>query len=275
MTPRSRGAATPPEIRAAIRAGQLRGTTAGLAPGHAQANLVVVEREWADDLARFCLRNPRPCPLLEVTRAGSPVPHRLADGADIRTDLPGYRVYRDGVAEDAADLRAVWHDGLVAFLLGCSLSFEQALRAEGIPMRHIDLGRTVPMYVTTLECEPAGRLGGPMVVSMRPVAAGSIDRVVEISSRYPSAHGAPVHVGDPARIGIARLEQPDFGDAVPVEAGEVPVFWGCGVTPQVVLSRSGCRWFAGHRPGQMFVSDRADDIALLTELPGPPSSRAW
>lgn len=260
----------PSEVRAAIRAGRLRGTTAGLAPAHAQANLVVVDREWADDLARFCIRNPRPCPLLDVTRAGSPVPARLAVDADVRTDLPGYRIYRDGVVEDAADLREVWHDGLVAFLIGCSFSFERALRAGGIPIRHIELGRTVPMYVTTLQCEPAGRLAGPMVVSMRPVAAASVDRAVEISSRFPGAHGAPVHVGDPAAIGIRSLDEPDFGEAVPVAAGEVPVFWGCGVTPQVALSRSGCGWFAGHRPGYMFVSDREDDIAPLTELPGAP-----
>jgi len=250
-----------------VRAGVLSGTTAGLAQGHAQANLVVVQEGWADDLARFCIRNPRPCPLLDVTHVGSPVPRRLADHADIRTDVPGYSVYRDGVAHDVADLRPVWHDGLVAFLIGCSFSFEQALRADAIPVRHIDLGRTVPMYVTTIECEPAGRLRGPMVVSMRPIAAASVDRAVEISSRFPGAHGAPVHVGDPAGIGIMALERPDFGDAVPVEAGEVPVFWGCGVTPQVALSGSGCPWFAGHRPGHMFVSDRDDDIAPLSRAP--------
>lgn len=264
--------ASPSEVRAAIRGGRLRGTTAGLAPGHAQANLVVVEREWADDLARFCLLNPRPCPLLDITSPGSWVPTRLA-AADLRTDLPGYRVHRGGIVHDLADLREVWRDDLVAFLIGCSFSFERALRADGIPVRHIDLGRTVPMYVTTLECVPAGRISGPMVVSMRPVASASVARVVELSSRFPGAHGAPVHIGDPAEIGIDALERPDFGDAVPIAAGEVPVFWGCGVTPQVVLSRSGCQWFAGHRPGQMFVSDREDDLTPLTELPAAASPR--
>ena len=273
MTTDSWATASPPEVRAAIRAGLLRGTTAGLAPGHAQANLVVVEREWAADLARFCLLNPRPCPLLDVTRIGSPVPARLAPAADVRTDLPGYRVHREGVVQEVADLREEWHEGLVAFLIGCSFSFERALRADGIPVRHIDLGRTVPMYVTSLECAPAGRIRGPMVVSMRPVAADAVERMVEISSRFPGAHGAPVHIGDPAEIGIAALDRPDFGDAVPVAAGEVPVFWGCGVTPQVVLSRSGCRWFAGHLPGQMFVSDREDDLMPLTELPAWPAPR--
>ncbi len=274
MTTGSRATASPPEVRAAIRAGLLRGTTAGLAPGYAQANLVVVEREWAADLARFCLLNPRPCPLLDVTRVGSPVPTRLASAADVRTDLPGYRVHQDGVVQEVADLREVWHEGLVAFLIGCSFGFERTLRADGIPIRHLDLGRTVPMYVTTVECAPAGRIRGPMVVSMRPVAMASVDRVVEISRNFPGAHGAPVHIGDPAEIGIAALDQPDFGDAVPIAAGEVPVFWGCGVTPQVALSRSGCRWFAGHRPGQMFVCDREDDFMPLTELPTSPAPRA-
>lgn len=253
----------PAEIRREIRAGRFRTTTAGLTPGYAQANLVVLPREWADDFREFCLRNPRPCPLLDVTAPGSARPTRLAPDADLRTDVPGYRVYRDGVAEPRDDLRDLWRDDLVAFLLGCSFTFERALRAEGIPLRHIELGRTVPMFVTSLACEPAGRIAGPMVVSMRPILERDLERTRRICARYPGSHGEPVYVGDPARIGIRDLDRVDFGDPVPVRAGEVPAFWGCGVTPQVVLERSGCRWYASHEPGWMFISDRPETVAPL------------
>ncbi len=254
----------PAEVRSAIRSGRFRGTTAGLAPGYAQANLVVVPGEWADDFRVFCLRNPRPCPLLDVTPPGSPRPLRLAPDADLRTDVPGYRVYRDGVAQRCDDLRSVWSDDLVAFLLGCSFTFERALLANGVPIRHIELGRTVPMFVTSLACEAAGRIAGPVVVSMRPIPGRNVPRAREICSRYPGSHGEPVHAGDPALIGISDLDRPDFGDPVPIHPEEVPVFWGCGVTPQVVLERSGCPWYASHEPGRMFVSDAEETIAPLT-----------
>jgi uncharacterized protein YcsI (UPF0317 family) len=254
----------PAAVRAEIRDRRFRGTTAGLAPGHAQANLVVLGRDWADEFREFCLANPRPCPLLDVTAPGSPRPQRVAPDADVRTDIPGYRLYRGGVFEQLDDLRGVWRDDLVAFLTGCSFSFERALLANGILVRHIALGRTVPMYISSLECAATARLRGPMVVSMRPIAAQDVDRVRQICARYPGSHGEPVHVGDPSAIGIRDLGGPDFGDAVPVGEGEVPVFWGCGVTPQVVLDRSGCRWFASHEPGRMFVTDREETIAPLS-----------
>ena len=254
---------SPHALRAEVRAGRLRGTTTGLAPGYAQANLVVVPEAWAEDLRAFCLRNPRPCPLLDVTAPGSPHPERLAPAADLRTDLPGYRVYAGGRVERRDDLLTVWRDDFVAFLIGCSFTFERALLAERIPVRHLELGITVPMYVTSRDCVPAGRIHGPMVVSMRPIAAELVERVRAICAGYPGSHGEPVHVGDPDALGVADLDRPDFGDAVPIRAGEVPLFWGCGVTPQVVLERSGCEWYASHEPGRMFVSDRDEKIAPL------------
>jgi uncharacterized protein YcsI (UPF0317 family) len=253
----------PPALRAEIRAGRLRGTTTGCAPGYAQANLVVLRDDWADDFRAFCLSNPRPCPLLDVTAPGSPHPKRLAPDADLRTDLPGYRVYARGRLERRDDLLDVWGDDLVAFLIGCSFSFERALRAEGIQLRHVELGLTVPMYVTSRACAPAGRVRGPMVVSMRPIPAERVERVRAICAGYPGSHGEPVHVGDSGALGITDLDRPDFGDAVPVRDGEVPVFWGCGVTPQVVLELSGCEWYAAHEPGRMLVTDREERIAPL------------
>jgi uncharacterized protein YcsI (UPF0317 family) len=254
---------TPAELRNEIRSGRFSGTTAGLAPGFAQANLVVLKREWAEEFRAFCLRNPRPCPLLDMTEPGSPHPLRLAPDADLRTDVPGYRVFSDGRFVEVTDLRDVWSGDVVSFLIGCSFSFERALLSAGLPLRHIELGSTVPMYVTSRVCAAAGRLGGPMVVSMRPLPEPLVERATAICSAYPGSHGPPVHVGDPAALGIRDLTQPDFGDPVPIRAGEVPVFWGCGVTPQVVLERSGCEWFAAHRPGRMFVSDRPDTIGPL------------
>lgn len=255
----------PAGVRAAIRAGRHRGGTAGLARGYAQANLVVLPRQWADEFRAFCLRNPKPCPLLDVTEPGSPHPMRVAPDADLRTDVPGYRAYGRGGWREFDDLRSLWRDDLVAFLIGCSYTFERALQREGIAMRHIELGRIVPMYRTSVECAPVGRLHGPMVVSMRPIPEALAGRVRAICARYPGSHGEPVQVGDPARLGIGDLAAPDYGDAVPIRPGEVPAFWGCGVTPQAVLQDSGCEWFAAHRPGHMFVSDALEAIAPLQE----------
>ena len=259
-----RVATAPETVREAIRSGTWRGSTSAVAPGYAQANLIVVPRAWAAEVREFCERNPRPCPLLDVTEPGSPHPSRVAPNADLRTDVAGYRIYERGTMRQARDLREEWRDDLVAFLLGCSFSFERALVAARIPMRHTDLGRTVPMYTTSRPCAPAGRLRGDLVVSMRPIATGRTHDVVEICARYPGAHGAPVHLGDPSALGIGDLDRPDFGDAVPIENGEVPAFWACGVTPQVVLRESGCEWFASHEPGRMFVTDREETLPPLS-----------
>lgn len=246
-------------VRQACREGRLRTPTPGLAPGFVQANLVVVSRHLAFDFLLFCRRNPRPCPLLDVTDVGSAVPRRVAPDADVRTDCPRYRVYRYGeLIDEVLDIRPWWRDDLVAFLLGCSFTFESALLDAGLPVRHIDEGRNVPMYRTSIPCEPAGAFHGPMVVSMRPMTPGQAEAAGRICSRYPLAHGAPVQVGDPAAIGITDIATPDFGDAVSFRPGEVPVFWACGVTPQAVAMRARPPLLLTHSPGHMFVSDLRD-----------------
>jgi uncharacterized protein YcsI (UPF0317 family) len=243
-------------LRAAIRRGDWSGPTAGLVPGAAQANLVVLPAADAFDFLRFCVRNPPPCPVLEVTDPGSPEPAQTAPGADLRTDVPRYRVLRRGeVVDEPTDVRDHWRDDLVAFLLGCSFTFERALLAAGLPVRHIEQGINVPMYRTTRECVPAGRFAGPLVVSMRPMRPEQAKRAAEVTRPYVRAHGAPVHVGDPDQLGIAQLDRPDYGDAVEVRDGEVPVFWACGVTPQAVAARSRPDLMITHAPGHMFVTD--------------------
>jgi uncharacterized protein YcsI (UPF0317 family) len=232
-----------------------------------QANLVVVREAIAGDFRRFCERNPQPCPLLDVTAPGDPTPHRAAPDADVRTDLPRYRVYRDGaMIEERDDVLDVWAPDLVAFLLGCSFSFEDALRTAGLRMRHIDLGCNVSMYVTNRMCEPAGPFAGPMVVSMRPFPTADVPRVVEISGQFPLAHGAPVHHGDPSVLGIDDLARPDYGDPVPIGPGEIPVFWACGVTPQAVAASARLPFMITHAPGHMFITDLSSvpDVTPLT-----------
>ena len=250
----------PEEVRAAIRAGEWDGPTAALAPGYTQANLVALPAADAFDFLRFCVANPRPCPVLEVCDPGSPEPVATAPGADLRTDLPRYLIHRDGeVVEERHDVRDAWRDDLVAFLIGCSFTFERALLAAELPVRHIEQGVNVPMYRTAVACRPAGRFSGPLVVSMRPMTPQQAIRATQITSRYPAVHGAPVHVGDPAALGIASLASPQYGDPVEIRDGEVPVFWACGVTPQAVAAASRPELMITHAPGHMFVTDVPDE----------------
>jgi uncharacterized protein YcsI (UPF0317 family) len=245
--------------RATIRRGEWRGPTAGLAPGYTQANLVMLPEADAFDFLRFCARNPKPCPVLEVTDPGSPEPAATASGADLRTDVPRYRVNRDGEADgEQTDVRDEWREDLVAFLIGCSFTFERALLAEGLPVRHIEQGANVPMYRTTRDCHPAGRFAGPLVVSMRPMTPEQAIRATQITSRYPNVPGAPVHVGDPEALGIDDLQEPDYGDPVEIRSGEIPVFWACGVTPQAVAAASRPQLMITHAPGHMFVTNVPD-----------------
>ena len=247
--------ADPGALRLACRAGDFTRPTAGHAPGRIQANLMIVRQADAFDFLLFCQRNPKPCPLVEVLAPGARAP-ACASGADIATDIPGYRVYRDGaLAEERTDVAALWQPDFVAFLIGCSFSFEDAVAQAGIALRHVVQQRNVAMYRTNVACTPAGRFAGEMVVSMRPVKSRDVAKVVEISGRFPQAHGTPVHVGNPAALGIADLMQPDYGDAVEIADDEVPVFWGCGVTPQWVAQRSGIGLCITHAPGKMFVTD--------------------
>jgi uncharacterized protein YcsI (UPF0317 family) len=247
------------DIRALARAGTLTGPTPGLALGYVQANLVMLPRPLAFDFLLFCQRNPRPCPLLDVTESGEAEPRLVAPGADLRTDLPRYCVYRGGrLVEEPTDLRALWRDDWVGFLIGCSFTFEAALLQAGLPVRHLEAGCNVPMYRTNVPCRPAGLFRGPLVVSMRPMTPAQAIRAVQVCSRFPRAHGAPVHIGDAAALGIADLNRPDFGDRVEVRAGEVPVFWACGVTPQAVVMQARPPLCVTHKPGHMFVTDMRD-----------------
>ena len=248
------------EVRRMIRQGKWRKPTAGLAPGFVQANLVALPHELAYDFLLFTQRNPKPCPVIEVTDTGSPEPKLSAPGADLRTDIPSYRIYRKGsLVQEVMDLREVWTPDLVAFLLGCSFSFETALLKAGVPIRHVEEEKNVPMFTSSIACTPAGRFAGPLVVTMRPIPAHLVPKTIQVSSRFPAVHGAPVHVGDPAAIGIRDLGRPDFGDPVTIYPGEIPVFWACGVTPQAVAMHSSPALMITHTPGHMFVTDLQDE----------------
>lgn len=249
----------PAELRALMRKGELTGPTAGMAKGYTQANLVILKKEHAFDFLLFCQRNPKPCPLLEVTEPGDPLLRDIANGADVRTDLPKYRIYQDGeFVEEVTDITSYWEEDMVGFLLGCSFTFEAPLLDNGIPIRHIEENCNVPMYKTNIACQSAGLFSGPTVVSMRPMTPEDAIRAVQITSRFPAVHGAPIHIGDPTQIGIASIDEPDFGDAVTVKEGEVPVFWACGVTPQAVAMESKPSIMISHAPGCMFISDEKD-----------------
>lgn len=256
MNDATHASTTPAQARARFREG-LVVPTAGWSAGYAQANIISLPREYAFDFLLFAQRNPKPCPLLDVLDAGE-TSGPILDG-DIRTDIPLYRVHKNGrmVAEEP-DVTSYWRDDLVSFLIGCSFTFEHPLMQAGIEVRHIAAGSNVPMYRTSRECRPAGRLSGPLVVSMRPVPAGRVADAVRISSRFPGVHGAPVHVGDPGALGITDVGRPDYGDPVEIRDGEIPVFWACGVTPQAVLTHSKPPFAITHAPGHMLITDAQD-----------------
>ncbi|MEE4193216.1 MAG: putative hydro-lyase [Halieaceae bacterium] len=255
---------SPQALRQRIRSGEHRGNTSGFAPGHVQCNIVILPQTWAADFLQFCQRNPKPCPLVASGQPGDPALPSLGD-IDIRSDVPSYRVYRDGeLVEERADISELWQDDLVTFALGCSFSFEEALMADGLEVRNIAEGVNVPMYRTSIDCAAAGPFAGKMVVSMRPFLAADAIRAVQICTRFPSVHGAPVHLGDPALIGIDNLAAPDFGDPVTIRDNELPVFWACGVTPQVALEQARPPLCITHNPGCMLVTDLPNSrLAIL------------
>jgi len=249
--------ASPQELRAAIRSGIYSGPTPGQCPGFVQTNMAILPAAYADDFHRFCEANPKACPVLERLDTGSGLPQRLATGADIRTDLPKYRVFRNGVLEkECTDIVDVWQDDLVCFLIGCSFSFEEALTAGGIPMKYGSDGKSSgPVYFTNIDCIPAGPFSGKVAVSMRPIKKDVVQKAVEITERFPHVHGGPVHIGNPETIGIQSLDTPAFGTRLEIEPDEVPVFWACGVTPQLAIANAKPPLAITHAAGHMFVSD--------------------
>lgn len=256
MAPMELDRRDPRSVRQAVRAGTHTGHTAGLAPGYVQGNLCILPRAYAADFLSFCQRNPRPCPLLGASEPGDPYLPELGSDLDIRTDVPGYRVFRDGELDaELADIRALWRQDLVAFVLGCSFSFEEALLEAGLPLRHIAEGRNVPMYRTSIDTVPAGAFRGKLVVSMRPFRPADAIRAIQVTSRFPRVHGAPVHLGRPELIGIEDLERPWVGDRTEVKADELPLFWACGVTPQSVVREARPPLCITHVPGHMVVTD--------------------
>jgi uncharacterized protein YcsI (UPF0317 family) len=246
----------PREVRLAIRSRRHTGHTAGLAPGHVQGNLCILPREYAEEFRQFCERNPKPCPLIGMSQPGDPRIPELGADLDIRTDIPRYRVYEHGVLKaEVADLKGLWRDDLVSFVLGCSFSFEEALMKAGLRLRYVEEGRNVPMYRTSVDTTPAGRFRGKLVVSMRPFKPADAIRAIEITSRYPRVHGSPVHIGFPEKIGIADLDRPWAGDPTEVKDDELPLFWACGVTPQSVVLDAKPSLCITHAPGHMLVTD--------------------
>lgn len=258
-------ATSPIEVRRLCRAGAYDGPTSGLAAGYVQANLAILPADLADAFLLFCQRNPKPCPLIGIGGVGEPFISGLGVDLDLRTDLPRYRVWKNGeLVETPSDICAWWRDDLVAFALGCSHSFEEALLEDGLEIRHIQRAATVPMYRTDIACVPAGPFAGPLVVSMRSFKAADAIRAVQITTRFPAVHGAPVHLGRPDLIGIADIAKPDWGDAMPVPDDEVPLFWACGVTPQAVIAAAKPAFAITHAPGRMLVTDtRNSRLSIL------------
>lgn len=252
---------TPSEIRQACRSSNFTSQTSGIANGFAQANLCILPKDRAFDFLLFCQRNPKPCPLIEVLEPGQ---FSFGNDIDIRTDLPKYRVFRDGVfCEEVTDIADYWREDFVTFVIGCSFSFEEAMIRAGLSVRHVEESCNVPMYNTNIPCKPAGCFQGNMVVSMRPLIAKDVIKAVEITSRYPRVHGSPIHIGDPSSIGIHDINMPDYGDAVSIKPGEIPVFWACGVTPQAVCMASRPEICITHSPGHMLILDiRNDELSL-------------
>ncbi len=257
-------AASPLQLRQLIRNRQWTTPTSGAASGYLQANLVMLPAEEAFNFLLFCVRNPKPCPILDVLEPGQVEP-LIAPGADLRTDLPRYKIFEQGKFKtDAEDVSDYFNENMVSFLLGCSFSFENAMLAAGLPIRNMEEGKNVSMYITNKSCTPAGPFSAPLVVTMRPMTAEQAIRAVQVTTRFHLTHGAPVHLGDPEKIGIRDLAAPDFGDAVTIQPGEIPVFWACGVTSQLAATSAPLSRVITHAPGHMFVSDLKDeDLTIL------------
>ena len=249
--------ASPAEVRRAIREGRWRSNTKRMALGHHQANVTIVPERYAFDFMRFCFRNPRPLPLLDVTDPGDPVPRKSAPDADIRTDVGGYLVLRDGqVAERRESIEDIWREDHVAFLTGCNLSLDRVMLEAGMPLPHLQSEEAFPaQYRCSIECTPAGAFHGPVVVSLRPVPDALVGPLAELTSQYALCHGAPLHAGDPAAIGLRDLSNVDWGRKNSIPPGHTPMFWACGITAQAAAIASRIPEMIVHAPGRMFVTD--------------------
>ena len=247
----------PAEVRKLIREGVIDFPTAGMCRGYAQANLIILPPEYAADFEKFAELNPFPCPILEIIKGEQPLTHAMGEGGNICSDIPRYRIYRDGVwdGETLTDVTEYWKQGYVGFLIGCSFSFEEALMKEGIEVRHIAQGRNVPMYKVGIQTVKAGPFEGPMVCSMRPMTPENAQKAYDITVKMPNVHGAPVHMGPAEGVGVADVMKPDYGDAVDIYEGEIPVFWPCGVTPQAAVENAKPPIAITHAPGHMFITD--------------------
>ena len=251
---------TPRNLRRAAWQERFSGLTTGLAPGYVQANLTILPAADADDFVVFCKANAMACPVLAVSEPGDPQLPTLGADIDVRTDLPAYWVYRDGKrAETVTDISSLWQADHVAVAIGCWFSVEDALARAGVRLRHIELGIQGPLFRTSRETVPIGKFGGPLVVSMRPFAQEAVETVTAVTSRFSRVHGAPLHIGDPAPLGIANLGKPDFGEVLMPQPGEVPMYWGCGLTALAALERSGIPLFITHAAGAMLVTDLRND----------------
>lgn len=255
---------SPAQLREDIRSGKWTTPTTGVATGFVQANLVMLPRDAAFHFLLFCVRNPKPCPILDVLEPGHVEP-KIAKEADLRTDLPKYRVFEQGKPkEETENVRQLFRNDTVSFLLGCSFSFEAALVAAGVPVRNLEENKNVSMYITNRACDPSGPFSAPLVVTMRPMKPKEAVRAIQVTTRFHLTHGAPVHLGSPEELGIKDLSRPDFGDPVTIRPGEIPVFWACGVTSQLAATSASLPLIITHAPGHMFVSDLRDEqITLL------------
>ena len=251
---------SPAEIRQKIRHGELVRPTAGLAPGYVQTNVVILPKELSSDFLLFCKKNPKACPLIEVIDPGKFEAILSAPNSDIRSDIPLYRIYKNGIlSEETSDIKTKWRKDFVTFLIGCSFTFEAALIKNGIQLNHIKEGKNVSMFVTNIPTERAGVFSGPMVVSMRSIQIDKVDQAIQTTAKFPSMHGAPIHIGNPKEIGILDIDNPDFGDRTLIKENETPVFWACGVTPQSIAMSSNPPIMITHAPGHMFITDKKDE----------------
>jgi len=244
-------------IRTSIRNSEYLGCTSGLAPNLVQGNLVIMEESYANEFIQYCRQNPKPCPVIGVSKAGDVSIPELCDDLDIRVDVPEYCIFQNGELKGSVPhIKGYWNENMVSIVLGCSFSFEDALIQAGLNVRNIDMGVNVSMFETNVATQATENFSGNMVVSMRPYKQSQIEQVVETTEPFTMAHGAPVHIGNPEGIGVTELNNPQYGSPVTIKEDEIPVFWGCGVTTQKAIEQAQLPLVITHAPGKMLITDR-------------------